>query len=175
MTSRRGGGFHGRFSPLIASVCRTYRLNPADAADVAQTVWLRLTEHLVRLRNPRALPGWIQQVCRHEVFRILKAARRIDLSDPQADPRFVDSSAINDGDPVGALWDEQRLDAVRTGLVELKRQHRDLIVLLFSEPAVSYQEISDRLVIPVGSIGPTRARCVAKLRATSAVRAAACA
>src|SRR3954468_19125325 len=70
-----------RFTPLVVSVVRRYRLGPEDAADVEQTVWLRLVQSLRRLREPAALPGWIQTTVRNEALRVASARRTVPLLD----------------------------------------------------------------------------------------------
>ena len=77
-----------RFAPLVAAMTHRYHLTPSDADDVAQTVWLRLVEHLKDLREPRALPGWIRTTTRNEALRVLSAGNRVEVVDPQADARL---------------------------------------------------------------------------------------
>lgn len=65
-----------RYTPPIDSNTRRYRLSPSDAEDVSQLVWLRLFENLTRLREPRALPGWISTTTKNEALRLLASGRR---------------------------------------------------------------------------------------------------
>jgi RNA polymerase sigma factor (sigma-70 family) len=157
-----------RYSPLIDSVSRQYRLSLSDAEEVGQGVWLRLFENLARLRDARALPGWIKTTTRNEALRILAARRKVEPMDPcvmmTRDLQGWDDGVDRD------LLRRERDQAVLDGLAELAPEHRRLLVLLHSEPQVSYQEISNTLGIPTGSIGPNRARCLDKLRKTTAVR-----
>ena len=160
-----------RYTPLISSVCRRFRLAGDDADDVSQTVWLALVQQLHRLREPSALPGWIVTTTRNEAMRVITAGRRMVPSDPLADNRF-DGTASTDGpepDDQLCLADQRR--ALADGLAQLRPEHRQLLLLLVSDPRLSYQQISGRLGIPIGSIGPTRARCLRRLRETRPIHA----
>ena len=158
-----------RYMPLVYSVIRGYRLMGADAEDVSQTLWLRLVEHLKDIREPRALPSWIVTTTKREALRVLKTRDRMLPVDPLSgnlEPGTTDSAGPEDD-----LHRAARHQALREGLAELPMQDRELVLLLVADPPVSYVEIGRRLGIPVGSIGPTRARCLNKLRMTSAIRA----
>lgn len=157
-----------RYTTLVQSVTRQYRLSASDAEDVSQTVWLRLFENLAGLREVRALPGWIKSTARNEALRVLAARRRTDPTDPSV--LAVLDRPGTDERVDGDLLRRERDRAVADGLAELAPEHRRLLVLLHAEPQVSYQEISRTLRMPSGSIGPTRARCLAKLRNTDALR-----
>ena len=157
-----------RYAPLISSVCRRYGLAGSDADDVSQAVWLLLVQRLDRLREPSALPGWIATTTKNEALRVLKSRRRIEPADPMADSRF-DSTDRPELDE-GLIRADQRR-ALREGLRQLRPEHRQLMLLLLADPHLSYHEISRRLGIPVGSIGPTRARCLRRLRASTEVHA----
>ena len=159
-----------RYTPLVDSITRRYRLSPSDAEDVSQLVWLRLFDNLNRLREKRALPGWISTTTRNEAVRLLASGRRVRPMDPTLlvtlDVRCVDEGTGADGDMLRVEEDR----AILAGLAELAPAHRDLLILLHAEPRVSYQEISRAVGMPPGSIGPTRARCLNKLRKTQAMR-----
>lgn len=154
-----------RHTALVLARVRQFRLSPQHAEDVAQTVWLNLLEHLDRLRDPEALPGWISTTTRHECLRTARAARRSIPVDPQAGR--LDGQVTTDMD--AGLDEAERYRALRDGLAELPPHQRDLLVLLASDPPLSYAEISERLGLPVGSIGPTRSRGLARLRRTTAI------
>lgn len=156
------------FLPLVHGVVGRFRLSAADAADVNQTVWLRLVEHLDRLRDARALPGWLATTARREALRAVESSRRSTSVDPQG--AALDTQASDD-DVAGALLREELHRAVRAGLAELPAQRRRLLEMLMADPPVAYEEISRTLRIPVGSIGPTRARALRQLRDTRAMRA----
>jgi RNA polymerase sigma factor (sigma-70 family) len=159
-----------RYSPLVDSVTRRYRLSGSDAEDVGQVVWLRLFENLPRLRETRALPGWIKTTAKNEALRVLASSSRAEPVDPSVlvtlDLRAADQGMAVDND----LLRVERDRAIWDGLAELAPRQRNLLILLHTEPRASYQEISKTFGMPPGSIGPTRARCLNKLRNTRAVR-----
>lgn len=157
------------YSPLIWSICRRHRLAAADAEDVGQSVWLHLVDHLAKVRDPAALPGWLATTTRRECLRVLRAARG-----PLAAGSWLDTDLLAD-QPTGTAEQEalvaERHAALREALTHLPPGGQALIALLTADPPVSYAEISARLGIPVGTIGPTRARCLDKLRRHPAIAA----
>ncbi len=158
-----------RFLPLVTALISRHRLTGPDAQDVNQTVWLRLVEHLVTIREPRALPGWIATTTRHECLAQIRRRGRATPVDPLDDwslDRAADQPSVD-----ASLLREERHQALRDGLAEIPPDRRRLLELLATDPAPSYEEISRTLGIPVGSIGPTRARALDQLRRTPAVRA----
>jgi RNA polymerase sigma factor (sigma-70 family) len=156
-----------RYAPLIWSICRRYRLSGADADDVGQNVWLKLVDQLGRLRDPAALPGWLATTTRRECLRVLRAAGRTG-----AGGFVLDAGNLPD-EHAGKAEDElllaERNAALRAALADLPADCQRLLALLVAEPPVPYAEISARLGIPVGSIGPTRGRCLEKLRRHPAI------
>ncbi len=157
-----------RYAPLLASVIRRFQLTTAETQDVAQTVWLRLIEHLSSLREPRALPMWIITTSRRESLRYLAGRRRTLPYDP-LDPSWLATSA-EDAEPDAELLRAERHEALLAGLAELPARQRELLLLLVEDPPLSYAQISQRTGVPVGSIGPTRGRALDRLRQTFAVR-----
>jgi RNA polymerase sigma factor (sigma-70 family) len=157
-----------RYLPLVTSLMRRYRVTGADADDVNQTVWLRLVEHLDRIDDARALPGWLSTVTRHECFRIQRAQGRSVPTDPQGTAAF--ERPDHSPDLLEELLVAERHSALVDALLELPTQRRDLLLLLIEDPPLTYAEVSDRSGIPVGSIGPTRARALQQLRRTRAFR-----
>lgn len=158
-----------RFFPLIWSICRKHRLGHADAEDVGQNVWLQLMGHLDRIREPAALPGWLSTVTRRECLRVA-GARQLP---PEAG--YVIDAEITADDQAETAEEEllaaERYAALREALAALPPSDQRLITLLVQDPPLSYTEISARLDIPIGSIGPTRRRCLDKLRRYPAVAA----
>ena len=158
-----------RYAPLIWSICRRYQLSCADADDVGQAVWLKLLDQLAALRDPAALPGWLATTTQRECGHVLRAARR-----PQAPghPPGVENVA-NQQPPVPEqeLLRAERHAALREALTHLPPDGQQLITMLIQDPPVPYTKISAKLGIPVGSIGPNRARCLKKLRQHPAIAA----
>ena len=162
------GSLVERFAPLVFSVARKFRLSSADCEDVSQVVWLRLWEHMDGLREPKALPGWIVVTTRHEALRVIGLHRRTY----EVDPSVLSVLELDDGgqDVDESLLGRERTSAVRDGLAELGPGQRRLLLLLHAEPRPTYHQIGALLGMPVGSIGPSRARYIEKLRTTRAIR-----
>ncbi len=156
-----------RYTPLLTSVIRRFRLTTAEAQDVAQTVWLRLVEHLGSLREPRALPTWIITTGRRECLRCVSDKRRVVPLDPQ-DPSWL-ATPDDEADPGARLVRAERHEALLAGLAELPARQRELLLLLMTDPPLSYEVISQRTGIAQGGIGPSRGRALARLRQTAAV------
>ena len=129
-------------------------------------MWLRLVEHLDGVREPRALPGWLATTARHEGLRLIKRRGR----DVPVDPGGTTFDTADVSDPGQALVDDLRSHALREAMLELPEKRRELLLLLLTDPPLSYDEISARLEIPRGSIGPTRARALEQLRGSRALR-----
>jgi RNA polymerase sigma factor (sigma-70 family) len=157
-----------RYAPLIWSICGRHQLG-TSAEDISQSVWLRLVGQLDRIRDPAALPGWLATTTRRECLRLLGAARG-----PVAESYVVDAEAVPDDQAKtaeGVLLEAERHAALREAFGDLPPWDQRLILLLTQDPPVSYAQISARLGIPIGSIGPTRRRCLDKLRRHPAVAA----
>ena len=150
-----------RYAPLIWSLCRRYRLDGADAADVGQNVWLQLVNHLGKIRDPAALPGWLATTTRRECQRVLNKAQA-----PHAALHAPDADTIPDdqANMVEHVLAAERHAALREALTRLPLRDQQLIALLIKDPPMPYAQISARLGTPVGSIGPNRRRCLDKLR-----------
>ena len=158
-----------RYARLVWSICRQYRLDGGDAEDVAQNVWLRLVDRLDGIRDPAAIASWLATTTRRECCRMLRAAWR-----PQAAWPTPDAEAIPDEQARTAeqeLLAAERHAALREALAHLTPRDQQLLAILTADPAVPYAEIGARLGIPVGSIGPTRGRCLDKLRRHPAIAA----
>jgi RNA polymerase sigma factor (sigma-70 family) len=158
-----------RYLPLIRSIARRYQLSDADIEDVGQTVYLRLIEHFDRIREPRALPGWISTTARNESLRLATSHRHINLIDPLDHAKF-DNSVDDHIDVDADLLRAEQAAAVREGLAHLTPTQRELLLLLTDDHGRNYNEIGELLDMPIGSIGPTRARGLARLKATPAIR-----
>ena len=158
-----------RYAPLVWSICLRYQLNGADIEDVGGTVWLGLFEQLGKLREPAALPGWLATTTQRECLRVLKQSRRYELFG--GDP----GDGVLAAEAGKAMIEEEILLAernakLRAALAELAEDDRRLLTLLLSDPPLPYARISEILGMPQGSIGPTRARCLARLRRSPYLR-----
>lgn len=155
------------FTPLVLAVMQRHRLEFNDAADANQNVWLALVRHLPKIREPAALPGWIVTCAKHEALRVLASKRRVRPVDPQDSPCLERADSESPDETVIRL---ERGRAVRAGIRELRPAHRQLLQLLVTEPDASYTDISRRLDMPLGSVGPTRLRSLNQLGRTPPVR-----
>lgn len=150
-----------RFSGLIWHVTRGHRLRDADASDVVQTVWLRLLESLPRLREPAAVGGWLVTTTRHECLRSLRRAGR-ELPDDHIDT--VAERASDERGPDALVELAESGELVRRALTRLSLRCQLLLRALAYTPERSYADVSAALDMPIGSIGPTRSRCLNNLR-----------
>jgi RNA polymerase sigma factor (sigma-70 family) len=148
----------GRFDRLLRAIARSYRLSPADVDDVVQETWIRLFKCIGRLRDPAAIRPWLMTCTRRESLRRLQCRVPEQLTD---DPALGDGVAP-DCPERAALAAERRATVARS-LAALPERHAQLMTLLASEPAPDYREVSRALGMPHGSIGPIRARCLARL------------
>jgi RNA polymerase sigma factor (sigma-70 family) len=155
------------YAGLVGAVVRGFRLREAQAADAAQTTWLRLVEHLADIREPERLAGWLRTTARRVCLEVIRENGREQLTDWTDEPpsTAVDRfrNAEDEGPEASAVRREQQA-LVRGAVADLPERHRTLLALLVAVPHVSYEDISARLDMPVGSIGPTRARILARLR-----------
>lgn len=148
-----------RYSGLVWGVARAHRLADADAADVFQTTWLRLVEHLEDIRNPDGVGAWLATTARHECLRVLRVGQRHVLTDA-----FDLRDEAVDIDLDARLLAGERDEALWRAFTGLPERCRSLLRLLVAEPPPSYEEVGAALEMPVGSIGPTRGRCLQQLR-----------
>jgi RNA polymerase sigma factor (sigma-70 family) len=158
-----------RYAPLVWSICRRYQLSGADASDVAQTVWMRLVEQLDKIRDPAALPGWLASTTRHQCCRALREARRSHAAGFVPDAEDIPDQ--QNGMAEDELLAAERHAALREAFADLPPSCQQLIALLTVDPPLPYATISARLGIPIGSIGPTRSRCLDKMRRHPALAA----
>jgi RNA polymerase sigma factor (sigma-70 family) len=149
-----------QYARLIWSITAEYKLVESDAADVFQTTWLRLLEHIDRLDYPDRVSSWLAVTARHECLRSLAAHKRVTLGH---DHDELDVAA-NAPEVDERLLADERAQVVREAMSRLPRRWQRLLEMLMADPPASYAEISDQLGLPVGSIGPTRGRCLARLR-----------
>jgi RNA polymerase sigma factor (sigma-70 family) len=155
-----------RFAPLIWAVARSHGLSTADAADVSQTTWLRLAEHVHTIREPERIAGWLRTTARNESIRILRCGRR-DVPLAAAPEVPADEETC---DAARRLLDNERDVSLWKAFESLPSRCKTLLRVLTTEPAPSYAEASEVLDIPIGSIGPTRGRCLQHLRKSKDMR-----
>jgi len=150
-----------RFESLVWATVRAHRLARPEADDVVQTVWLRVVEHMVEIREPDRLGAWLATTARRESLRHLRnAGRSVPVGEAaELEPEAPDVPAV-DAD----LLRTERDRLLWRAFAHLSARCQALLRLLVAEPPPSYQEVSDALEMPVGSIGPTRARCLERLR-----------
>jgi RNA polymerase sigma factor (sigma-70 family) len=148
-------------SPLLWQVARAAGLSPSDAEDVLQTVWMRLLAHLDGIRTPVALTSWLVVTTKREAWRARAAGRRQLPADQEWLAALPDQEAGSEeraitGDERRALW---------AAIGRLSPRCQALLRIIAFAPRPDYQVVAAELGMPVGSIGPTRGRCLAKLRA----------
>ena len=148
----------GEYTPAIRGVARGHKLGAFDQDDVVQRTWIALIGSIGRLRDPSSLPCWLTTTARREAVRIRKSTAR---EFPNQDLVESHAPAVLDEDRVLAT---ERRDVARQALAVLAPQHRELLTALAAEPKLSYKQVSERVGIPVGSIGPTRQRCLERMR-----------
>lgn len=152
-----------RFSGLVYSVAKRAGLNNDDAEDVAQSTFLTLYKNLDRINNPEALAGWLSVTAAREAFRVKRVSQKYVSVDDGA--RGLDELiAAEDASAEEVAELSVAIDAVTQALAALRQKCKELLTLLYLQDSPSYQDISERLDIPIGSIGPTRARCIDSLR-----------
>ena len=150
-----------RYGGLVKAVVRRYRLQDADAADAVQSTWCKAVEQLDAVREPERLGAWLSTTAGRECLALIRRARRERPDDETVDARV----APTDG-PEHAVLAAESADAVNSAVQQLVPRRRQLVNELFYLPDRDYAMISRSTGMPVGSIGPTRARILAGLRAS---------
>jgi RNA polymerase sigma factor (sigma-70 family) len=149
-----------RYDGLVRSVAASFRLQSADVSDVAQNTWLRLVQHLHTIRDPERLSGWLAVTASRESLAVLHKASRHDLGsivEETPDPAVDVEASISARDSARDLW---------AMVAELPARQQRLLIALFREELDSYNEVAARCAMPIGSIGPTRARALSHLQRT---------
>jgi RNA polymerase sigma factor (sigma-70 family) len=146
---------------MVWAVARSYRLSAADAADVSQTTWLRLVQHLGRIEHPERLGAWLTTTARHEALRVSRnASRQLPVGDVTIDLVAAEGGVSTDD----ALLANERACELWALVTRLPARCQLILRLLTADPPLSYRDLGDALDMPIGSIGPTRARCLEHLR-----------
>ncbi|MDQ1535476.1 MAG: hypothetical protein QOF28_3237 [Actinomycetota bacterium] len=150
-----------RFAGMVWTVARRHRLNAADAADVSQTTWLRLVEHLNRIEHPERVGGWLATTARRESLRVLRLAERQVPAEPDS---FLDLTLGDTESAEDIITNAERDKELWQLFSQLPTRCQLILQLLGGDEPMSYAELAEVLDMPVGSVGPTRARCLEHLR-----------
>jgi RNA polymerase sigma factor (sigma-70 family) len=155
-----------RFDPRIRAAARGFRLSAADIDDVAQTTWLAALTHIHRIDKPEAIAVWLLVTARRAALRTLQRGTREVLADEPIGPPdpAPDSPAV-------ALLAAERREAVRSAVRRLPERQRPVVAALLAPSGTTYAAVSQRLEIPLGSVGPARGRAIASLRRDPALAA----
>jgi RNA polymerase sigma factor (sigma-70 family) len=146
---------------MVWAVARSYRLTAADAADVSQTTWLRLVQHLDRIEQPERVGAWLAITARHEALRVARqSSRQISVGDDITTDVMAHEGPSNDA----ALLADERAKELWALVTRLPERCQLILRLLTADPPLSYRDLGEALDMPIGSIGPTRARCLEHLR-----------
>ncbi|WP_405071510.1 sigma-70 family RNA polymerase sigma factor [Kribbella sp. NBC_01510] len=153
------GTLTDRYTNLLWFIARGMRLNQQDAADAIQTTWLRLVERIDTVRQPESIGSWLATTMRRECLAALRRRSKLVVSETWDD-------LPDDADPLDdALLQREQDSALWRAFRSLKPRCQTLLRVLMADPPPSYVEVASALDMPVGSIGPTRQRCLAALRA----------
>ena len=150
-----------RHGGRVWAVARAHRLNAADADDVFQVTFLRLVTHIDTIRDPSKVGAWLKTTARHECLRVLRKSKR---TVPASDDDILDSP-----DPLlppvdARLMADERQVALHAAVERLSEPCKRLLRVLMADPEPTYEEVGQALGMPIGSIGPTRGRCLQHLR-----------
>jgi RNA polymerase sigma factor (sigma-70 family) len=154
-----------RFDHVLRGVTRSYRLSSWDTDDVIQSTWLQFIQHGRTLREPAAVGGWLATTARRQSLLVLRRHVREQLTD---DPEY--GAPCDHADPDRELLAAERRELLRGAMAELPDRHRNLMRVLVARPELSYEEVGRMLAMPIGSIGPTRARSLDRLRRSTKLR-----
>lgn len=155
-----------RYDRALRSVTRFYRLSSWDADDVVQMTWLQFLRYGRALREPAAVSGWLMTTARRRSLKVLQGTMREQPTDDPLNPE-----AVAQADPLCALLAAECRSALIGALEELPDRHRRLMTLLLAKPDMSYEQVGRAIGMPTGSIGPIRARSLARLQRSTRLRA----
>lgn len=152
-----------RYGGLVTAKARSFRLQNADVLDAVQATWLRLAANFHRIQFPEHLGGWLSTTTTRECLRILRDTKNTSFV-PYASEAVTDSVDDRSIGPEQHVIDAETAQELRSLVAELPPRHRSLLAALFTDDPMPYSEISHTIGIPIGSIGPTRARVLQQLR-----------
>jgi RNA polymerase sigma factor (sigma-70 family) len=150
------------FAPTVWAIIRGHRLCPADAADAFQTTWFQLLAHLDSIDQPERIGAWLASTARHDCLRLLRLGGGHAPGDSQDLSEVTDSDDSVSADRDAVAPPKSRV--VNQLIEQLSVRSQILLRLLAAESPLSYRDISEALSMPIGSIGPTRARALERLR-----------
>jgi RNA polymerase sigma factor (sigma-70 family) len=155
-----------RFAPLVHGVAVRYGLTAVEVDDVGQEVFMALARNLVHIKDPERLPAWLLTTARRFSWRVLQTRQQEHLLADQGPMETgVSGTAELVSTPGDLVLSWHRQDLLQQGLQRLSEECRQLLTLIFLDPGEpTYAEISLQLGMPTGSIGPTRIRCLQRLR-----------
>jgi RNA polymerase sigma factor (sigma-70 family) len=155
-----------RHDRALRGIARSYRLGAADVDDVVQVTWTRLYQHIDRLRDPSAIAGWLATTTRREAMHVLQRSVRERPVDD-----FEWGTADDTARPDVALLAAEEREILGRAVAGLPGRQRDLLALLATDADADYARVSATLDMPVGSIGPLRARGLSRLARNTELRA----
>jgi RNA polymerase sigma factor (sigma-70 family) len=147
-----------RYAGMVRSVAARFRLQESDIADVVQNTWLRLFTHAATIRDPEKLGGWLSTTAQREALALIRR-RQAEVASEAVGDQLADSEPS----PEDLVIIDETRAAVRAATDELTGRHKLVVDALFYQPADSYEEVSRRTGLPVGSIGPTRGRVLRRI------------
>jgi RNA polymerase sigma factor (sigma-70 family) len=150
-----------RFTGRVWAVIRAHRLSHADGSEVHSITWHRLVSHLDTIREPERVGAWLATTARNECLRVLRRAGR---EVPVDDEIEFEGTEGSEPPPDRRLLNQERDAALWKALRMLNEKCQRLLRVLMADPEPTYNEVSAALGMAVGSIGPTRQRCLATLR-----------
>lgn len=151
------------YEPLLRWLARQYRLSGQDIDDAIQLTWLRCLEHIDQITHADRLRGWLATVCRRESLRLATKGRREIALGEQSVTRLVDDGQ-EERDPGAEMARRDAHDRLSRAIRALPQKQQLVLTELLKEESRSYLDLSRRLGLPMGSIGPTRQRAIARLR-----------
>jgi RNA polymerase sigma factor (sigma-70 family) len=149
-----------RFGGMIVAIARSYRLPDADVWEVHQTTWLRLVENVGRIEQPERIGAWLATTAKRECFRLARSRDRLTFDGDMLTQLPDESLPAADAGPLA----EEQAELVRKAFAQLPIRCQRLLTFLSREDTPSYKETAAALSMPIGSIGPTRGRCLEHLR-----------
>jgi RNA polymerase sigma factor (sigma-70 family) len=158
------GALVGRYERLVYTIPYRYGLTPSEVSDVFQSVWLALLRNLGSLRQPDRIAAWLVTTTRRECWERRRGGSYKKEFSSELDSNIIKTKS-DEPSPDELVSTYERHEALRQAMEHLEPRCRRLIHLLYFDPSIpSYADVSEMLSMPIGSIGPMRARCLKKLR-----------